>query len=141
MKSTELFQNGNILLDSSFNLRNLDIRFRKSKPGPEEDMVKLFLSNLKIRVPNEHKVTLFKEPQIESGFPDIVLVIWDFEIARKWNEARLKLNSNDLKVIHMISMKSFVEIKKLNEIYGKKIVEILEKLENAKMIYREGEQI
>ena len=70
---------------------------RRSKPGPENDMVQLFLScyEFLFEHDSELSLTVLTEPKIGISFPDIVLVYWDRSMLVNWTETRQNLAIKD----------------------------------------------
>lgn len=52
----------------------LGLRFRSATPGPETDLVEAFLANLDVALPRGRRLTVFCQPALETGFPDIVAI-------------------------------------------------------------------
>src|SRR5271169_4258434 len=50
--------------------------FRQIRQGPERKLVEAFLEELPFSTPRGCHATVFCEPRIESGFPDLVVVLW-----------------------------------------------------------------
>ena len=66
----------------------MPIRCREARSGPEHSLVNWFLNEKRLILRADYRISTFREPAIESGTPDIVLVVWKPSIARKWNSAR-----------------------------------------------------
>ena len=64
------------ILDSNSETKGLGVSFRKNVPGPEHELLDWFLEQQPIRAPRGCRATFFREPRLESGFPDLVAVIW-----------------------------------------------------------------
>ena len=60
----------------------LGLRFRGPVAGPEQMLVETFLNTATIRLPPGRSLTVFAEPAIDTGFPDLVAVVWRIEVAR-----------------------------------------------------------
>lgn len=82
--------------------RGLGPAFRRRSPGPESDLVEWFLSRELIRAPSGHRLTIFREPRLPTGFPDIVVVVWAEAVAMNWNSARKSLRVCDLRLMHLL---------------------------------------
>jgi hypothetical protein len=81
----------------------MPIRFRKGKPGPEQQLVSRFLDDYKNIFRSEgSQITVLVEPYAESGIPDMLFIIWD-KVGDHWNPVRNSLNRDDIKIIHFIS--------------------------------------
>ncbi|MGO9262628.1 MAG: hypothetical protein ACLQU1_41065 [Bryobacteraceae bacterium] len=77
--------------------------FRRRCPGPEETLIDWFLEQELVRVPRGHRATVFREPRLPSGFPDLVIVIWREAVAREWNPVRASLLAPDLRLMHWLT--------------------------------------
>jgi hypothetical protein len=130
-----------IVLDSNASTGDLGLRFRQSKSGPEQELVHRFLENFTLDIPRGFKVTVFKEPRIESGFPDLVLVVWKNKITERWNLNRLLLQPSDIKVMHYITQIKNTKTTELEIIFGSKVKKSLSKLADAEMIHLSGDYL
>lgn len=90
------------VVDAHLSSRTPGLSFRKGKDGPEQKLLDWFLEQDIISVPRGHKVTVFREPRLPSGFPDLVIVIWKESVARQWTSARASLTASDLRVMHFL---------------------------------------
>jgi len=107
---------------------------RKSRPGPEEEMVVDFLENLEVRLPAGCKLTLFKEPRLESGIPDIVAVVWNERGFEKWHPNRTNLRPADLRLLHLLSVHGPWRRADLLQLLGMGCSRSLSRLEEADVI-------
>lgn len=139
--NTSLLSLENQLLGSNTGANDIGVRFRQSKPGPEEELVKLFLTRFHIKIPTGFRVTLFKEPRLESGFPDLVAVIWHVPTTERWNDFRLMLANADLRVMHFIAQARSIKRRELQKLYGSRVTDVLSKLEAAEMIKIRGQTV
>jgi hypothetical protein len=120
-------------------LSTVNIRCKKSMAGPECDFVQNFLMLFKNKISSDNKsFTIYFVPFTGSGFPDIVIVLWDDKKLKKWHPERNKLNSTDLKILHhMISKKKYYTSTDLIVQLGyssKQVVNSIKKLSNAHLI-------
>lgn len=117
----------------------MNIKCKKGVTGPEYDFVDNFLVIYKNKLSSENNsYTIYFEPFIGSGFPDIVVVLWDENKMKNWHPERNKLNSTDLKILHhMISNKNKYTSTDLIAKLGyseKQVVKSINKLSNARLI-------
>lgn len=82
---------------------NPKLYVRPSTGGPEEELVDWFLQHARIHAPQGCRATVFRQPQLESGFPDLVIVVWDSRVSRYWGNRRAQLNSQDIRVLHLLA--------------------------------------
>jgi hypothetical protein len=88
------------IFDYESGLRTLGPLFRAGRAGPEADLVREFLAQLSLRLPPRCRATVFREPRLESGFPDLVLVVWDVAKAALWSPYRAALLRDDVRLLH-----------------------------------------
>lgn len=134
------------VLDSQARTGEIGIRFRQSRSGPEEDLVRdfleRFLERFTVKVRDGFQVTFFKEPQLESGAPDLVGVIWRTATAEKWNEARLLLQPFDIRVMHYLAQHENIDRASLENLFDRtRLKDALAKLEAAEMVRQRGHTI
>jgi hypothetical protein len=111
---------------------------RNHTSGPEADLVKAF----KTFVPScfrwqKGDVALFHEPQMETGFPDLVVVRYNPESFTHWPQARLKLKPLDLKIMHHLMRVKGADITTLFSALGIKarvLLPAMERLFHAGMV-------
>jgi hypothetical protein len=82
--------------------RDFGAAFRPSRPGPEQELVEEFLDEEPFLTPEGYHATIFCEPRIESGFPDLVIVLWDKSVTEKWVPKRAKLQRLDIQLMHYL---------------------------------------
>ena len=124
------------IIDS--NKSNLRASFRKQRPGPETDMVEQFIEESPIIVPSGCRLTIFREPRLESGFPDIVAVIWHKATMRKFNPDRANIKRSDLRILHLLHQSGPTTSVKLRSIFNCRVDPALERLEAANMLRHVG---
>lgn len=123
-----------LLVDSNSANGDLGTRFRKPRPGPELDLVELFLRAMPLGISPGCRATIFQEPRLESGFPDLVIVVWSEAITRHWRSERKSIEPADLRVMHFICHTRWVQENKLIECFGRRVSASIERLYNAAMI-------
>lgn len=117
---------------------------RKVTKGAELELVEKFI-NFKISEFEKSRkrtyLAVFREPQIESGYPDVVFAEYSPTAFEKWTDARFFLTNSDLKVLqHIIACDGTEAITLIRQlgIDAKSLLLTLEKLLDAKMIKREA---
>ena len=116
----------------------LGAAFRRTRPGPERTLVETFLNEQPFFAPRGCSVTIFCEPRIESGFPDIVIVFWSTSVAEKWVPARIKLKTEDIRLVHYMHQVGSMSLTDLRKRSSRPISASLSRLEAAEMIYEAG---
>lgn len=109
--------------------------FRSRRLGPEWEMVERFLSELPIRIATGCDAIVFQEPRLPSGFPDLVIVIWDRKKAARWRQERATLTTLDLRLAHYIYQSGPSTEGKLRRVFARSVSESIERL-NASGILR-----
>lgn len=115
---------------------DFNVRFRTARVGPEHEFVSSFLQHANIKAPRGCQVTIFREPRIESGFPDLVVVAWHKATAEQWHPLRAQLTRDDIRLMHYLAHSGQVAISDLTPIFGKKVSQSLDRLEAARMLRR-----
>jgi hypothetical protein len=129
------------VIDSKTNPKNLGLTLRTQRPGAESELLQKFIERFKIRIPNGHKVTIFKEPRIASGYPDLVIVVWNAIAAEKWHPLRTCLQSADLRVLHFLSSQEKFQLSDLISLFGEQVILNVYKLEASQLIRLRGKTI
>lgn len=75
---------------------------RKARKGPESNLVNQFLLDLPIVTKPDHRITVFQEPKLVSGFPDLVAVVWHKPTASKWVIERASLTRDEIRILHIL---------------------------------------
>ncbi len=114
------------------------MRFKKRTEGPESILVNDFLSAYKQNNSEIDSCFIFMEPFTESGFPDIVIVLWDYAKISKWHPERSNLSNLDLKILHhMMTKRCNFTIENLKNQLGystNKLQRSLDKLMSANLV-------
>lgn len=125
---------------SAFDLVDSDVgfdyglSFRRSRSGPEEELVVAFLAKLNTKSESGIHLTIFKEPWLESGSPDLVGVFWHLPTAEKWNRHRSNLQRADFRLLHQLACWKSADLTTIQECFGKKSAASLDRLKAASMI-------
>lgn len=116
------------------------IHFRRSQDGPEQELVDWFIGKLPVETPRGCRTTVFREPRLESGFPDLVVVFWRPETAQKWVEPRRDLTTRDIRVLHHLATSGPARVEDLRLVFPSWITKSLQRLELAETIRRVGKK-
>lgn len=113
---------------------------RNGTGGPEADLVEAFKNYIprSFRWQKGH-VAVFREPQLETGFPDLVAVQYLPNVFNAWSKVRSKLRPLDLKVLHHLLRVKAADSTALFSTLGidaRGLLAALERLLDADMITR-----
>ncbi len=124
----------------------ISLPFRKCKKGHETDLIKSFINKIDINLitqNNKYEFLVLNETCISNHYPDLVLILLDRSKLDYWNEKRLLLKKNDIKILHHLylsnkkrSIGDLVFELGFNE---RDIKKILRRLYNAEMIIEVGD--
>lgn len=113
---------------------NLGAHFRRTRPGPELDLIESFLCAMPLQIPRGCRATIFREPRLESGFPDLVIVVWREEVTFDWRPKRESLSSYDLRIVHFLHHTRRASEGELVGWFGRRATSSIERLHDAAMI-------
>jgi hypothetical protein len=109
---------------------------RPRRSGPESELVDDFAARLNPQVPDGCKCVVLREPRVDSGFPDLVVLIWDSEAATQWPSARRLVDRSDLRLAHLIHTMRGAREDTLSTLLKKRLDDRLARLERAELICR-----
>jgi hypothetical protein len=75
---------------------------RAYRSGPESDLVNWFIEQMPLAIPRGCRATVFREPKLTSGFPDLVVVTWRERITKQWQNDRLKITDAELRLLNHV---------------------------------------
>jgi len=113
---------------------------RNGVVGPEQELLAAF----KTFIPScfrwrQGAVAIFHEPQLETGFPDLVAIQYVPETFNQWSQHRWQLTPLELKVLHHLYKVRGADSTSLMSTLGidaRKLLAAIEKLLDANMIVR-----
>jgi hypothetical protein len=89
--------------------------------------------------PRGQALTVFLEPEIESGFPDAVAVYWRVSTAQRWFSERSLLTATDIRVAHFLATMGRSTTNYLCNFFFSGLVKSLERLATAGVVRRSGQ--
>jgi hypothetical protein len=113
--------------------------FRTPTAGPELELVHEYLAAHIPPPPRGQVLTVFLEPEIESGFPDLVAVYWSERVASLWATCRAHLTADDIRVAHYLATVGTGDTETLKHFFRSRVSVTLERLHAANMIRRAGD--
>ena len=111
-----------------------DIGFRVPTPGPEYELVQEYVASRLPPPPRGQSLTVFLEPEIESGFPDIVAVYWHVATADRWANARAHLTNVDVRVAHFLATVGTSDLTRLGRFFRRRVADSLDRLCGAGVV-------
>src|SRR6476469_150769 len=120
-------------------LGSVGLSLRKPIKGVEYNMVKKYVKLQILSTNPEESKAVFLEPQIDSGFPDIVIVYFASEIAKKWSPERKKLNKLDWRILHWMVSERIIETTKMKTIFPNDLSKSLQRMMDAELIDYKGD--
>lgn len=94
------------------------VAFRQPTAGPELDIVHRYCQDHLASITGEGALSIFLEPKLDSGFPDIVAVFWDRGIAQQWPRERANLLPMDMPIIHHVNVTGTLPVDMLVKRFG-----------------------
>lgn len=113
--------------------------FRRTPPGPEQDLVERFIHAMPLVHAPDSRVTVLREPGLESGFPDLVIVVWRDARTADWDEPRLALVPDDLRLMHYVFQRRRAAHSELEDHFGSRFARSsVERLHGARLLRPAG---
>lgn len=121
-----------------FSVDDVGARFRRPRSGPETELVDAFVSGTRFKSPRGCRTTLFREPRLVSGFPDLVAVTWHVPTAARWSGARRVLSTGDLRLVQLLVSNGTTSEKQLRDLAGRDALRGIARLEAAGLAHQRG---
>jgi len=100
---------------------------RSLKDGPEKELVYNFLDRIKEKIIRKGNLStaVFIEPKLDIGFPDLVFVRFDHRNFSGWNQERLSLSTDSLKILSYLHGINGISLEQIaNDLgYNNRVVE------------------
>ena len=126
------------IIDSTTNPKKSGILFRKWRSGPEQDLVDWFLQLGAVRPKQGERLTVFREPRLPSGFPDLVAVVWKESVVAEWGTVRRRVTSADLRLMHHLATTGPAKQSDLKLLFGPETDRCLDRLACSDMTLLRG---
>lgn len=115
--------------------------FRQPTAGPELELVHHYCQNLLTGTVGQ-SVSIFLEPKLDSGFPDVVAVFWNPEVASQWPEQRRHLLPEDLLITHHVNIAGKLPVEFLVKRFGtRRASEMMLRLSDAEIVQVRSEEL
>lgn len=109
---------------------------RPAVTGPEQKLVQWFLEAQHLCLRGSYRLTVFLEPMLQGGDPDIVAVVWRYNTMRNWKLPRLNLKKKDIKLLHFLAMEGATAYERLHRVFPRDLESSLKRLTDADVILR-----
>ncbi len=111
---------------------------RQTRSGPESNLVEQFLQDLPFGTQHDCRVTVFREPRLQSGFPDLVAVLWHEPTTKRWDEARASISTDDVRLVHLLASHGPRDEEGLAHMFQRRLKPLLRRLVTLGLIYESG---
>ncbi|MDL2217885.1 hypothetical protein LJC27_04430 [Christensenellaceae bacterium OttesenSCG-928-M15] len=93
---------------------------RTTTKGDEIDMVNSYIEHIvsKYKKLKKGRVAIFIEPQIDTGYPDIVIVEYSGVPKIAWADSRRNLTTTEMKILFQVYKQKNASLSDLNELLG-----------------------
>lgn len=116
--------------------------FRQPTHGPELDIVNMYCEEHLASLGASESLSIFLEPKLDTGFPDIVAVFWDKEVSDTWPEARAILTSSDMAIVHHVNLVGQIQVERLVQRFGtRKTSEMMLRLSDSQVAEVKSDEI
>lgn len=116
----------------------IGIIIRPTRQGPETDLILRYIQRETALLLNQQRsYALFLEPQLDTGFPDIVLVSFNPKVFNRWKPDRDKINNTDIKILHHMHFTGKENENSIEEKLGiskKEVTSSFERLQSADLV-------
>lgn len=120
---------------------HIGLTHRRRQNCLESELVDHFVANAYTRIPDDRQLTLFVEPMLESGWPDIVAVLWNPAVCSSWTADRTYLIQSDLRLISFLQQFSHYNINELEYLFGHRVMRSLDRLFEADIIDKNSRRV
>lgn len=119
MKSVNLSVAENVML-FNYSIPEIGYIARTSTQGQELEMVNRYVDFLinKYKTLKNKKAAIFIEPQLDTGYPDIVIVEFSSMPPLTWDKKRRNLTVKDMKILYFIQVGNGYKIKDICNMLG-----------------------
>ena len=134
--STPATRRHSSVIDTPASGSRVGVRIRAARSGPEAELIEEFLQRLVVEVPRGCKYTVFREPYLECGVPDLVVAVWRVCAAGKWVDERAHVTPSDLRVLQYLVRAGGATIEELKALYPRGLGQTLSRLADARLVRR-----
>lgn len=103
-------------------------------------MVDDVLGSLRAEVGGRRRLTVFCQPSLDTGFPDLVGVVWRPTVARTWSKQREQLQATHLRLMHALANTGWADVEFLEGIFRCRLGRTLAFLDDLGLVIRTPRQ-
>lgn len=96
-------------------------------------MVYAYLHHLP-KAPRGQQRTIFLEPRLESGCPDVVAVYWSTAVTRRWDPKRVGLTPFHAQILHFLYVRGPVTRDIVRKAFGPRAERVVEELVSGGLV-------
>lgn len=111
---------------------------RRPRVGAETHLVNQFLLELPFSTKPTQRLTIFQEPKLISGFPDLVAVIWHKPTANRWMTERASITRDEVRILHILACHGSQTEEQLKYLLQTPIKRWIDRLANLGLISNRG---
>ncbi|MDD5223497.1 MAG: hypothetical protein PHE84_05865 [bacterium] len=116
--------------------KNFGVRSRRTPKGPETKLVEKFLLDLPLDAKQPHRITVFKEPKLQSGFPDLVAVFWHEPTTMRWDPIRTGISGDDVRLVHLLTNFGPLSEDRIEYFLHQRVQKYLDRLSDVGLVYK-----
>jgi len=110
---------------------------RARRPGPEAALIDDFVETFEPSFGDAYQCVVLREPRVESsGFPDLVMLVWDSATSCRWPSERRQIDRSDLRLAHLIYTLDGASQERLEPLVQNRLDVRLQRLQRAELIER-----
>lgn len=121
------------VIDTPASGSQVGVRIRSERDGPEAKLVAEFMRRLVVEVPRGCKYTIFREPYLECGVPDLVVAVWRACTVEDWVHERSAVTPSDLRVLQYLVRADGARDEELRALHPRGLTATLDRLVNARL--------
>ena len=95
-----------------------------------------FLETQVFQVPRGRTLSVFMQPALDTGFPDLVAVVWRVSGVPAWPAERAALRREDVCLLHLLGAHGWFDLATLKRIFPRRLTGSLCRLEAAGLLLR-----
>lgn len=124
------------VIDTHRKFKRLGATRSPHRPGPESELVDWFVESASLKPPRGCCATVFREPRLASGSPDLVVVYWSRKAAESWRDSRECLSDSDIRMMQYLVQHGRATLDDLQQVFPRNVEASVQRLHDAGMVCR-----